>query len=54
MSRHTLGWKDDEICELLCDGAVAGCVDIYKFKECPVCGKRVKLRQISEVIEESP
>lgn len=54
MSKHRVGWIDDEICELMCDDRSVGTVSIYDFEPCPACGTPVKLRQVCEVVEGEP
>lgn len=53
--RHTIGWIDDEIVQVSWCGEIrlepTFCIDIYDWRACPQCGKLLKLRQITEVLE---
>jgi len=44
-------WIDDEVVGMTCDCGYSMLVDIYNWKECPVCKKKYKLKQSTELLE---
>jgi len=55
---HRIAWVEEEMVGISrCDNILIPTddqfsVDIYEFRECPVCHKKLKLRQVNELIEE--
>ena len=53
---HQIGWVDEEVCGVTrCNGVwlnPAVGITIYDWVDCPNCGKKLKLRQVNEVVEQ--
>lgn len=54
---HSIGWVDDEIvCVTWCNDTRLNTdsftVNIYKYAECPICHKKLKLRQHNFFVDE--